>query len=43
MTELWRTPRIRTLRSRLTVALVVGALGGAVAAGALAQGRARAP
>ena len=36
MTKLW--PQMRTLRSRLTVALVVAVLCGAVAAGALAQG-----
>ena len=35
MTKLW--PQMRTLRSRLTVVLVVGVLSGAVAAGALAQ------
>ena len=37
MTQLWRTPRTRTLRSRFTVAVVVGALSAAIAAGALAQ------
>ena len=37
MTEPGRTPWIRTLRSRLTAVLVVGALGAVVAAGALAQ------
>ncbi len=36
MSELWRTRRIRTLRSRLTLALVAGALSAVVAAGALA-------
>ena len=36
MTKLW--PWKRTLRSRLTVVLVVAVLCGAVAAGALAQG-----
>src|ERR1700693_3975135 len=38
MTEHRRTPWTRRLRSRLTIALVVGALGTVVAAGALAQG-----
>jgi peptide/nickel transport system substrate-binding protein len=37
MTEQKRTPRTRTLRSRLTIAIVVGALSTVVAAGALAQ------
>jgi len=37
MSELWRTPRTQRSRSRFTVALVVGALSGIVAAGALAQ------
>ena len=37
MTELRRTPRKRTLRSRLTVALAVGALSAVVAVAALAQ------
>src|SRR5256712_4883402 len=37
MTELRRTLRLRTLRSRLTAALVVGALSVVSAAGALAQ------
>jgi peptide/nickel transport system substrate-binding protein len=36
--EGWRRPRIRTLRSRLTIALLAVGLCGAVAAGALAQG-----
>ena len=38
MTKLWPGPRMRTLRSRLTVVVVVAALCGAIAAGALAQG-----
>src|SRR5881397_1134081 len=38
MTELRRMPWKRTLRSRLTLTLAVGALSGVVAAGALAQG-----
>jgi len=37
MTELRRTPQKRTLRSRLTVALAVGALSAVVAVAALAQ------
>ena len=37
MSELWRTPRTQRFRSRFTVALVVGALSGIVAVGALAQ------
>ena len=37
MTELRRTPRKRTLRSRFTVALAVGALSAVVAVAALAQ------
>ena len=37
MTEYRRTPRTRKLRSRLTIALVVGALSTVIAAGALAQ------
>ena len=37
MIEFWRALRTRTLRPRLTVALVVGVLVGVVAAGALAQ------
>src|SRR5947199_352965 len=36
MSELWRTRRICTLRSRLTLALVAGAVSAVVAAGALA-------
>src|SRR5947199_9618122 len=36
MSELWRTRRICTLRSRLTLALVAGAVSAGVAAGALA-------
>src|SRR3989449_3951951 len=39
MTELRRTLRLRTLRSRLTAALVVGALSVVIAAGALAQSK----
>src|SRR5712692_1174050 len=39
MTETRRTLRIRTLRSRLTVALVVGALSVVIGAGALAQSK----
>ncbi|PYM18455.1 MAG: twin-arginine translocation pathway signal [Candidatus Rokuibacteriota bacterium] len=39
MSQVRRTPRNRTLRSRLTVALVLGALTVAVAAVALAQGK----
>ena len=39
MSELRRTPRTRTLRSRVTVALVLGALTVVIAAGALAQGK----
>src|SRR5713101_8214969 len=39
MTETRRTPRIRTLRSRLTVALVLGALTVVIAVGALAQSK----
>src|SRR2546425_11265601 len=39
MTELRRTLRLRTLRSRLPAALVVGALCVVVAAGALAQSK----
>ncbi len=38
MTKLWPGPRMRTLRSRLTVVVVVAVLCGAIAAGALAQG-----
>ena len=38
MTKLWPRPRMRTLRSRLTVVLLVAVLCGAVVAGALAQG-----
>ena len=38
MTELRRMPWKRTLRSRLALTLVIGALSGVVAAGALAQG-----
>jgi peptide/nickel transport system substrate-binding protein len=37
MSDHWRTPRTRTLRSRLTIALVAGALSTVLAAGALAQ------
>jgi len=37
MSELWRTPRTQRFRSRFTVALVVGALSGIAAVGALAQ------
>ena len=37
MSELRRTPRTQRFRSRFTVALVVGALSGIVAVGALAQ------
>ena len=37
MSDHWRTPRTRTLRSRLTIALVAGTLSTVVAAGALAQ------
>jgi peptide/nickel transport system substrate-binding protein len=37
MSEQWRTPRTQRFRSRFTVALVVGALSGIVAVGALAQ------
>jgi peptide/nickel transport system substrate-binding protein len=37
MIEQKRTPRTRRFRSRLTIALVVGALGAVLAAGALAQ------
>ena len=37
MTDHRRTPRTRRLRSRLTIALVVGALGTVIAAGAFAQ------
>jgi peptide/nickel transport system substrate-binding protein len=39
MSQRRRTPQIRTLRSRLTIALVFGALTVAVAAGALAQSK----
>src|SRR2546427_11470292 len=39
MTELRRTLRLRTLRSRLTAALVVGALSVVIAAGAVAQSK----
>jgi ABC-type transport system substrate-binding protein len=38
MMKLWPGPRMGTLRSRLTVVLVVAVLCGAIAAGALAQG-----
>src|SRR5207245_7937110 len=37
MSKCWRRPQIRTVRSRLTVVLVVAVLCGAIAAGALAQ------
>jgi peptide/nickel transport system substrate-binding protein len=37
MSDHWRTLRTRTLRSRLTIALVAGALSTVLAAGALAQ------
>ena len=37
MSEQWRTPRTQRFRSRFTVALVVGALSGIAAVGALAQ------
>ena len=37
MTELRRMPWKRTLRSRLTLTLAIGALSGVIAAGALAQ------
>src|SRR5688500_14530356 len=37
MSELPRTPRTQRIRFRLSVALVVGALSGVVAVGALAQ------
>jgi len=39
MSQRRRTPQIRTLRSRLTIALVFGALTVAIAAGALAQSK----
>jgi len=38
MMKLWPGPRMRTLRSRLTMVVVVAVLCGAIAAGALAQG-----
>ena len=37
MRKVGRTPRTRRLRSRVTVALLVGGIVGAIAAGALAQ------
>ena len=42
MTKLWPGPRDAHARSRLTVAVVVAVLCGAVAVGALAQGMAAA-
>lgn len=43
MTRRWRTPRIFTGRARVTLAVVVGALSVAIAAGALAQSAGKSP